>query len=601
MHSNIARNRSEAITIKSIKFTHGNQSENNKMNLGKKKIAVALTLSASIGFAQFFMLKASSAPIPSGGEIFKYFNPVHEKSYLNEKQDRLIKKKAFKAITLDGLTAIPNKELGLFAIIPAEKWQDTNYIDHLLANQEVNGLSCLLPWALIEPDEDTFDWKTIDEMLSACAKHNKQLILRISTCGIDLPKVEQAKAEQANTPATSTPDKSDKKAGELTTLPSDTPSWVFEAGIKSLNYKGTDGQTHRMPIFWDGTYLAKWSNFVNELAKRYDKNPHFQSIGITGGGVLGSTKVVPEFAGDKDTYNELETKLKDEYGMNARQLVNHWKYVADVFPKAFQKQHLNFDLAPPTPNRKGQDCLDEIADYLVYRYGERIYLTRQNVKNDKRGFDDYRLMIKYKDDTLEGYQFTPALASEAVKPLLPKVSKNVFDDAISFAEIPAAFFDSTDSAIKHWLTQMRLHLGYQLVLQQLTFPASITTTKSLPVHFVFQNTGDASPKRLEREMDKGVPSSYKMQLEFKDAQGKVKALVRHTPGTPTNTWLGNKPIIWDQELKTPALKPGKYEIYLAIIDDQTNQKINYCNALAGHKQQIGNDLLVGNIEILASQ
>ncbi len=560
---------------------------NHQMNLYKKAMGT-LSLAVGIYLVQLFAFSGIVIAMPNSDELKKYFNPIHEKSYTNEKQDRIIKKKSFKAQDLEGIASIPNRDIGLFAALEPGKVQDIKYIDHLLANDQVNGIACLLPWCSLEPDEDVFDWKTIDELLSLCASHNKQLILRISTCGVDLPAIKQAAPKQKN-------------AAKNGTATSDTPEWVYEAGSKSIPFTGKDGGTHLMPIFWDGTYLAKWSNFVNELGRRYDKNPHFQSIGITGGGVLGGTKVVPEFAGNKDVYDKLEAELKEKHGMNPVQLVRHWKYVADVFPKAFPNQHLNFDIDPPTPNRKGQDCLDEISDYLVYRYGERVYVTRQNIKNDKHGFDEYRLLLKFKNDTITGYQFTPDLASAEIKPLLPKVTKNALDDGISFAEIPAEFFDSTDETIKQWLTQLRLHLGYQLVLQELTLPASAEAGKTMPVHFAFLNTGSASPMRPTREMDKASPSSYRIQLELKDAQGKTKALLRHTPSISTLDWSGIKPIVWEQNLKVPPLKPGKYDVHLAIIDEQINHKLNYYQAMPDKPRQIGNDLLVGSLEILAAK
>jgi hypothetical protein len=95
------------------------------------------------------------------------------------------------------------------------------------------------------------------------------------------------------------------------------------------------------------------------------------------------------------------------------------------------------------------------------------------------------------------------------------------------------------------------------------------------------------------------PSSYKIQLELKDAEGRTKALLRHTPDIATFNWLGIKPLIWEQELKVPPLKPGKFNIHLAIIDDQTNCKLNYCEAISGQEQKIGNDLLVGSLKITA--
>ena len=561
---------------------------NNKLNKFKMKKIGSLSICASIYLAQLFSLTGSAIAIPNSNEIIKYFNPVHEKSYLNEKQDRIIKKKSFKTQELEGLEPIYNRDIGLFATLDTARLHETNYIEHLLANAQINGLACLLPWQALEPEEDVFDWKTIDELLSLCARHHKQLILRVSTCGMDLPPIKQTTTEI-------------EKSKNVATAKSDTPAWVFEAGTQSITYTGKDGNSHLMPIFWDGTYLAKWSNFVNELGKRYDKNTSFQSIGVTGGGVLGGTKIVPEFTGNKDAYDKLESELKEKRGMNPVQLASHWKYVADVFPKAFPTQHLNFDIDPPLPNRKGQDCLDEISDYLIYRYGQRVYVVRQNIKNEKRGFDEYRLLLKYKNDTLTGYQVTSALASSEIEPLLPKITKNALDDGISFAEIPAEFFDSKNEAIKQWLTQMRLYVGYQLVLQELTLPASIEAGNKMPVHFAFINTGAASAKRPQREMDKAIPSSYKIQLELKDGQGKTKALVRHTPDISTFNWLGSKPITWEQNLKIPPLKPGKYDVHLAIIDDQTNYKLNYCRAISGQPKQIGNDLLIGSIEILATK
>ncbi|MHA0110833.1 hypothetical protein ACXYUI_27320, partial [Klebsiella pneumoniae] len=91
-------------------------------------------------------------------------------------------------------------------------------------------------------------------------------IVRVATCGVDLP-AEESKAI------------------------SDTPSWVYENGAKSVKYLDKNNKAHLMPIFWDQTYLAAFSNFINEMGSRYDKNALIQSVGITGGGFLGGTSV----------------------------------------------------------------------------------------------------------------------------------------------------------------------------------------------------------------------------------------------------------------------------------------------------------------------
>jgi hypothetical protein len=98
-------------------------------------------------------------------------------------------------------------------------------------------------------------------------------------------------------------------------------------------------------------------------------------------------------------------------------------------------------------------------------------------------------------------------------------------------------------------------------------------------------------------MDKDVPSSYKIQLPLKNNEGKTLALLRHTPPTSTVDWLGNKPVTWEQDLKLPHLKPGKYNLSLNIIDEQNNHKLNFTNTATVKEPQTGDDLAVGIIEI----
>ncbi|PWT94769.1 MAG: hypothetical protein C5B53_12420 [Candidatus Melainabacteria bacterium] len=506
--------------------------------------------------------------IPSGGKIIKYLNPIHEKSYTNEAQDRQIKKKSFKSASLEGAKAVPNREIGLFATIDNEKLADQDYIKQVLDKPEVNGIACLLSWKQIEPKEDVYNWSVIDALLSACQNHQKLLILRISTCGID------------------SPDANDQER-------SDTPKWVFDAGTKSITYTGHDGKEHLMPVFWDTTYLAKWSNFIHDLGDRYDKNPSIHSIGITGGGVRGSTAVVPNLIGKKENYDSLEEKLKKDFGMSPRQIVGHWKYVADLFPKVFPNARLNFDIDPPTPNRSGQDCLDEISDYLVFRYGERVYLTRQNIVDDKHGFDQYRVLLKFKADTPTGYQ----IAANAKQDDLKNIAKNALDDSVSFAEIPAQFFLDNTAPMTAWLNDLREHLGYQLVAQKVELPINLAVGEPLKASFTFVNLGSAPPLKPSRYLDKDRAGSYKVQLEIRDESGKPVVLSLHTPTVPTNRWLAGKPVRWEEELKMPKLTAGKYSVWMSLVDADSKRKLNLLDATKDQTPQLSYEVPVGNIQV----
>ncbi len=358
-----------------------------------------------------------------------------------------------------------------------------------------------------------------------------------------------------------------------------------------------------MPIFWDSTYLAEWGNFVQEFGKRYDKNPNLHSVGITGGGVAGGTLVVPEFSEplNQENYKALEKTLIKEHGMSQRQLVEHWKYVADIFPKAFPTARLNFDINPPTPNRAGQDSLDEISDYLIYRYGQRVYLTRMRVNDAKHGFDQYRVMLKFRPDTLTGFQLTDNLKVED----LPKVAKNAFDDGASFVEVPSKFFlgdaskNETEApeAVKTAMQSLREHLGYQIVSQKVSLPEGIKAGDPIKMSFTFANIGAATAMRPVRNLDKDVASSYRLQIEMRDETGKAKGYYLHTPSIPTNKWAPGKPITWECELKpTKGLKPGEYNVYVSLLEPESKRRLNILNGLS-QEPKMENNISVGKIKV----
>jgi len=514
-------------------------------------------------------LPAFAEKLPSPGEVVQYLNPIRQKSYLNESQDRIIKKKSFKPSKIEGVRAVSNREIGLFAQIPTDKNNDEAFIEQLLSKPEVNGVSCLLPWSLLEPTEETYNFQPVDKVVQLCKKHGKTLILEVSTCGIDGHKGATTSGAE-NT--------------------SDTPDWVFAAGSKFVEYPNKDGKANKLPVFWDTTYLAKWANFVNELGRVYDKNDVIHSVAITGGGILASTQIVPDFvAGSAEA---VESKLRKDFGMTPRQLVGHWKYVADIFPKAFPTRRLLFDIDPPVPGRKGQDSLDEISDYLMYRYGQRIYLIRENV-DAKHGFDQYRVLLKFKDDTLTGYQLDPATDDAT----LVKITKIAGDDGVSFAIIPAAIFEKKDADFTAHLNDLRARLGYQLVAQQVTLPGALKVSEPMKAAFRFVNIGAATPKRPLRELDKDVPSSFKVQIKLVDKKGKSVVMSRHTPPVPTTMWVAGKPIAWEEELKMPAISPGTYSVFMSVIDENTKGKLQMLNALANENPAPQFEIAVGEISI----
>ncbi|HNB18407.1 MAG TPA: DUF4832 domain-containing protein, partial [Candidatus Obscuribacter sp.] len=256
---------------------------------------------------------------------------------------------------------------------------------------------------------------------------------------------------------------------------------------------------------------------------------------------------------------------------------------------------------PPTPNRAGQDSLDEISDYLIYRYGQRVYLTRMHVNDAKHGFDQYRVMLKFRPDTLTGFQLTDNLKAED----LPKVAKNAFDDGASFVEVPTKFFlgdaskNETEApeAVKTAMKSLREHLGYQIVSQKVSLPEGIKAGDPIKMSFTFANIGAATAMRPVRSLDKDVASSYRLQIEMRDETGKAKGYYLHTPSIPTNKWAPGKPITWECELKpTKGLKPGEYTVYVSLLEPESKRRLNILNGLS-QEPKMENNISVGKIKV----
>lgn len=557
-------------------------------------------------------------------DMLKYLNPIpKKKGYLNQSQDRVIKKKAFKASQMPVSKAVINKESGFFAVLPGDKQSDLNYVGELLANPRVNGVSVAFPWAVLNPTEDDYNWKPLDDIIDLAAKNNKLVIVRVSTAGLDWTEGKPLPVADAagTTPATTTPaatsespkttstaaDKTADAAGTPATgaafkanlAPSDTPAWVFEDEVKFTNYVGHDNKLHTMPVFWDSTYLAKWSNFVKDMGKRYDKNPNIHSIGITGGGFRGLQTVLPNWplaetdTAQKEDRGTLRTRLEKEHGLTARKMVEHWKYVADLWPQAFPTARLNLTMNGPLPGRLGEDLLDEISDYLVYRYGNRIFLTRHGIRDGKHSFDDWRLLLKFHNDTMTGLGLTSDNDGEA----LTKIAKTALEDGISYVEMPPELLLSEDPVVQQALDKLASHMGYQLIAQKVTIPAELPSGDKLPAQFAFVNVGAGVPMRPERAFDKDVAASYKVQLEVRDAAGKPLVQTLHTPEVPTPMWAAGKPMEWEATLAVSNLAPGEYSVWMSIIDPLTKRAIQFVDGrIEAHT--VGQQFSVGTLKIL---
>ena len=158
--------------------------------MNSRKGSLLVYLAASVSLCGLLSPSANA----SASDMLQYLNPAPKKTDLNQSQDRVIKKKSFKAVDVNGAEVIPNKENGLFVEVPSADISNEAKLDEILSDQRVNGISVVLPWSQLEPEETKYDWKTIDSLLDRLRGKGKSLILRISTGGQD------GTADQSDTP-----------------------------------------------------------------------------------------------------------------------------------------------------------------------------------------------------------------------------------------------------------------------------------------------------------------------------------------------------------------------------------------------------------------
>lgn len=188
----------------------------------------------------------------------------------------------FLGITVLAAAPLPAQESPLQTVEPAEHGRAlinpqmgwtmhfysniiTNYGSKLKPSDTLDdfpGLSCVylrVPWSLLEPRENKFNWSLLDTPAQRWVDKGKQIALRISST--------ESWMRWA------------------------TPKWVHDAGAKGYNFtvgKGVDKDgPFWEPDYKDPVFLKKLDHFLAAMAKRYDGNPNVAFIDIGSFGVWG--------------------------------------------------------------------------------------------------------------------------------------------------------------------------------------------------------------------------------------------------------------------------------------------------------------------------
>jgi ELWxxDGT repeat protein len=180
--------------------------------------------------------------------------------------------------------------------------------DAHISDPRIAGAEIHLPWAELEPSKGTFDFSSLDQMLSLWGGAGKKITFDVKTAlagGESGPYQESA-----------------------------TPQWVYDEGAAYVVSTST-GVTQKIPVYWDPVFLQEYQKFVNQLAAHCDGNPAIEYL-IVGPGVFDTTRVI--YPADMNVFQQVGYTAALWYQTNVQ--------IMGMYQHAFRMSHLALGMAP---------------------------------------------------------------------------------------------------------------------------------------------------------------------------------------------------------------------------------------------------------------
>ena len=198
-------------------------------------------------------------------------------------------------------------------------------------NPNIQGVSLRSQWNKVEPSEGKFDWSFFDEGVRLAAQHHKKL-------------------------------------GMLVIAGVATPDWVYADGAYRLNNqrqrRGGDWEASSQPLPWDPVFLAKWTEFVEAFAARYDGVPNLAYVVMGGPGRREESYFV----------DSPEDVAKVESLGGVSRWVQGCERIVDLYAKAFRATPFILATGSPTPGDSGKAALAKLVEYGLGKYSGRFGL-----------------------------------------------------------------------------------------------------------------------------------------------------------------------------------------------------------------------------------
>lgn len=220
---------------------------------------------------------------------------------------------------------------GIWCSCPPTTGIGSGSVDPAVASKfYVNGILVRVSWKDIETSDNTYNWALIDNQITAAQYYNKKISLAIG-------------------------------GGP------NSPSWLYSLGVQSVSYTVPFDGT--IPIPWDTTFLAKWTEFISVLGNRYINDSTIQLVYITNSSANGFEMQLP--------FNPTPSYASIAY--TDQKVIDSWEKVIDTFNSSFPNHYLTNDFHPVNSSNIVADSVYAYAKLNIgNRYGANGWWWTQN-------------------------------------------------------------------------------------------------------------------------------------------------------------------------------------------------------------------------------
>ncbi|MFC2076550.1 DUF4832 domain-containing protein [candidate division KSB1 bacterium] len=366
-------------------------------------------------------------------------------------------------------------------------------------------------WEVIEPEDGKYNWALVDDTINKARARGQRVALGVMPANGNLGP----------------------------------PKWYRDMGAKGFEYvpeanAGSD-KKNWMPDHNDPLYLKYMGRLVKAFGARYNDHPDVDHIDMRSVGHWGEWHF--GFVKPRPTVKpEIRRALVDIYIDNFK----NTPLVMLIGGKAELAYAIN----------KGAgwraDCLGDFgfwgADFNHMRdyYQQAIDDAKAHDAWEKSlvTFESCGVMQTWVD---KGYDIE-LVFNEALR-----WHTSIFNNKSS--PVPPRWWGATERFLKR--------IGYRFVIRYLTLPQAVKQGEVLRIESEWENLGVAPPYR-----------GYVVAFELRPMSGRrlnADDSVRFTSDVDTRKWLpGRQELSLDYKLP-PEVKPGRYQLYLALLDPYTKK------------------------------